>query len=173
MTLISETTLDGVVIDGTEFAYGVPLEEYKAVIGEPSRSESPGAPAPYGHRNNVIHFYDHLGLLLREHHATYVISSVKFLLDPLTSMFPTSSPYIGELWVCGVKAYAGMKFKEFADQCEVEFKPHLGHAWYVDGKHISIQVKVVAPSRKRGSRRTVISEVAVAFRGANWLSVVS
>ena len=65
-----------------------------------------------------------------------------------------------------------MKFKEFAEQCEVEFKPHLGHAWYVDGKHISIQFEVVAPSRKRGTRKTAISEVAVCFRGANWLSVV-
>lgn len=172
MTLISKVNLDGVVINGVEFSYGIPLEEYTPILGEPTRSESPGKPAPYGHRNNVIHLYDHLGLLLREHHATYVIEGIDFLLAPLTATFPTSSPYPGELWVCEIEVYAGMKFKEFASQSAVEFKPYLGCGCYARGERVSIHMSLVAPSRKRGSRKTAISEVAVGFMGANWLSVV-
>jgi hypothetical protein len=171
--LIIEVSLDGVVINGVSFTCGVPLDDYLAATGNPSRSESPGPPAPYGHRNGVLHFYDKEGLFLREHHDTRVIHAIDILLDPSSSKFPTTQAFSGTLVVCDVEVVAGMKFTDFAEQCEVEFKPHLGHAWYVDGKHISIQFEVVSPSRKRGTRRTEIARVAVGFRGADCRSVIS
>jgi hypothetical protein len=170
-TLVSSVDLERLLINGVAFTYGVPLEEYNDVVGVPSRSESPGPPAPYGHRNNVIHFYDSLGILLREHHATRVISGITFLLETQTSFLPTTLAYQGELWVCGVKVCAGTRFKQFSEKCEVQFTPSLRSAAYADGG-ISIHLTLVAPSRKRGSKKTVISEVAVGFRGAHRFSLM-
>ena len=171
-TLISSISLESVVFNGIAFTHGVPLADYTSVLDKPSRSELAGPAAPYGHRNGLLHFYDDYGLLLREHHATSVIHGIDFILDPLSFRFPTLKGYSGELIVCGSQVHAGMKIKEFASQCDLEFKSHLGHAWYLDGKLISIQVEVITPSRRRGSRKTVIARVAVGFKGANWLSVV-
>lgn len=170
--LNSKVTLDGVTIDSVPFTYGVLLDEYEAVLGKPTRSESPGPPAPYGHRNNVIHFYDDNGIFLHEHHKTCLIDSVTFLLDPSTATFKTASPYGGELDVCGVEMHPGMQFKAFAKQASVEFRPMLGHEWFAKGRIVSIHLTVVAPSRKRGSRKTAVSEVAVCFDGAHKLAVV-
>lgn len=171
-TLISKVSLDGIELNGVKVTFGVPLDEYLPILGRPSRSVSHGPPAPYGHRNNVIHFYDRLGLLLREHHETYAIEGIDILLDTFSSRFPTSSPFQGELWVCGVRVVAGMRFAEFENQCEIKFRPHLGHSWYVDGRSISIQLEVVSPLRTKGSRKTNISEVAVGFRGAHRFNIV-
>jgi len=167
MTLISEVTLSGVSLDGLEFTHGEFLNEYERLLGTPTRSEMPGPPPPYGHRNNVIHFYDDLGILLREHHATRLIEGIDFLLDPSTSYFPTSSPYSGELWVCGVAVHGGMEFGEFARQCDVPFRPHLGHARYVDGERISIQFEVRRSKVKGRPRAELISQLAVGFRDAH------
>jgi hypothetical protein len=172
VTFVSDVSLDGIVFDGSRFTYGVPLTEYVAILGSPSRSESPGQPAPYGHRNNVIHFFDNLGLLLYEHHATYLIQGITFLLDPANFPFPTSNAYSGKLYVCGVDVRSGMKFNEFAELCAATFIPSIGGYWHLDGKAVSIGIQLVAPSRKRGSRKTTISEVGVDFKGAHRFSVV-
>jgi hypothetical protein len=65
-----------------------------------------------------------------------------------------------------------MKFKEFDKQCDVVFTPSLKSAAYASGKSISIHFTLVAPSRKRGTKKTVISEVAVGFRGAHRFSLM-
>ncbi len=43
------------------------------MLGQPQRVAPAGPPAPVGHRNNHVHFYDHLGITLSEHHYTYQI----------------------------------------------------------------------------------------------------
>lgn len=165
MTLISKVTLDSVVLNGLEVTHGVPLSVYEHTIGAPTRCVMPGPPPPYGHRNNVIHFYDDLGLLLREHHASHLIEGISILLDISRPMFPTTAPYTGELEVCGVKVHAGMEFSEFAHQTDVPFRPHLGHAWYVDAERLSIQFEVYKV--KRRSKSELISHLAVGFAGAH------
>lgn len=167
MTLTSEVSLDAVVLNGVRFSRGELLESYNSVLGAPSRSEMPGPPPPYGHRNNVLHFYDDLGVLLREHHATRLIEGIDFLLEPKKWHFPTKSEYSGNLRVFGLEVRQGMKFSEFAAHCEVSFKPHLGHAWFLDGDHISIQFEVYTPRITRPAQRDLISLLCVGFRGAH------
>ncbi|MCI0681976.1 MAG: hypothetical protein L0Y71_07725 [Gemmataceae bacterium] len=164
--LACEVTLDALVLNEVEFTCGERLVKYERVLGSPTRSLMPGPPPPYGHRNNVLHFYDHLGLLLREHHFSYVIEEIEVVLDPSASPFPTASPYSGDLLVCGVDVTAGMAFGEFARRSTVKFKPHLGHAWYVDGDKISIQFEVT-PSRKSAPAVELIWGIAIGFAGAH------
>ncbi len=167
MTLISSIDLDGVNVDGLVVSRGELLEHYSNVLGTPDRWTMPGAPPPVGHRNNVIHFYDQLGFFLREHHATRLISSIVFLLDLKDAVFPTAMAYSGKLAVCGVSVFAGMPFTQFSDLCGQTFKPHLGHAWYLDGEKISIQFEVQRQSAGGEPRREVITQLAVGFEGAH------
>lgn len=163
MTLTSSVTLDKVQVDGTSASKGELLEHYSQVLGKPNRWIMPGDPPPYGHRNNVIHFYDELGFFLREHHATYLIEGIDIVLDTTDSIFPTKSAYSGELHVCGVSVYAGMPFAEFTELCSLKFSPHLGHAWYLDGEKISIQFEVKHTGAKGKQKQELISELAVGF----------
>ncbi|HMP04551.1 MAG TPA: hypothetical protein PKC45_18845 [Gemmatales bacterium] len=169
MFLDCEVTLDAVVINGTAFRAGERLEKYEQLLGPPSRSWDGPQPAPYGHRNNILHYYDEAGLLLREHHATCLISSIDIVLEPARWYFPTRFAYAGRVMVCGVSVIAEMEFRDFARQCEIEFHPHLGHAWYVDGDRISIQIEVYFPARKRKADMGLISVIAVGFVGAHRL----
>jgi len=143
------------------------LELYKRIIGAPSRSEMPGSPPPFGHRNNVVHFYDDFGLLLREHHSTCLIQGMEFLFEPTRWHFTTTSQYSGELSVFGVQVRSGMAFAEFADCCEMPFKPHLGHAWFWDGERISIQFEIYRPNGNEASGGDLISALCIGFRGAH------
>ena len=156
--MTSEITMDGVVLNGVTFGCGVPVDAYLEVLGQPTRSLMPGPPPSYGHRNNILYFYDELGILLREHHASRLIDGLDVLLDPPRWHFPTTRSYTGELHVCGVRVHAGMAFGDFARQTEIQFHPHLGHAWIVDGEKVSIQFEVF---RNRQSKAKVESIVAV------------
>ena len=170
MTLISRVSLDTVIIDRLEITQGMPLSYYEQTLGSPTRSEMPGPPPPYGHRNNIIHFYDSLGFFLREHHSTRLISGIDFQLDVSHSAFPTRKGYTGELWVCGARVSAGMEFGKFAHQCDGKFTPHLGHAWFLDGEQISIQFEVVSRKHNESLTKGLITELAVGFRGAHRLN---
>lgn len=167
MTLISRITLERVELNGAIASKGEPLEYYSQTLGDPDRWIMPGDPPPYGHRNNVIHFYDRFGILLREHHATRLISSIEFEFDTSASIFPTESAYLGYLDVCGVNVRAEMPFAEFAETCEHEFTPHLGHAYFLDGEKISIQFEVRPKGAKGKRKQEIITELAVGFRGAH------
>lgn len=166
MYLDCDISLDAVVINGTAFRSGEPLERYQQLLGPPSRSYDGPTPAPYGHRNNVIHYYDDLGLLLQEHHVTYLVDGMEIVLEPSRTILPTGNAYSGRLVVCGVPVLAEMEFRDFARQCKIKFQPHLGHAWYVDGERISIQIEVYFPARKRKADMGLISVVAVSFEEA-------
>jgi hypothetical protein len=145
----------------------MPLDYYERALGTPNRWVMPGPPPPYGHRNNILHFYDAFGFFLREHHSSRLIEGLDFLLDPSKSHFPTTSPFTGELEVCGVSVAVKMDFSDFARQCAIGFTPHLGHAWYVDGEKISIQCEVQIDKRKGRPKRELISEVAIGFKDAH------
>jgi hypothetical protein len=167
MKLTSEVDLNGVVLNGVRMGRGEPLQSYERILGPPSRLEMPGAPPPYGHRNNVLHFYDDIGLLLREHHSSYLIQSIDYFFESGKQLFPTRSDYSGELRVLGIEVRRGMDFSEFASHCPTPFKPHLGHAWFFDGDRISIQFEVYRPKGKGAAQRELISALCVGFRGAH------
>jgi hypothetical protein len=164
MILRIDITLNAILLNDTAFDRAHALEAFERVLGPPSRSDGSGPPQPYGHRNNVLHYYDHLGLLLREHHLSYLIEGIDILLEPSRWYFPTTSPFSGFLQVCGVRVLPEMEFSDFARQTNVRFQPHLGHAWFVDSEKLAIQLEVYFPARKRKADMGLISVIAVGFR---------
>jgi hypothetical protein len=163
MNLISDLTLDRLSFNGSNFACATTLDAYSSILGIPDRSEPIGPPAPYGHRNNVIHYYDQLGLLLREHHSTRLIDGIEFIFEPSKCMFATKHAYSGELTICGVTIDKGTLFPDFALASQIVFRSHLGHAWYRDGERISIQIEVDQLKRKNSAARERILAIAIGF----------
>jgi hypothetical protein len=107
--MVAIASLDSLMLDGQQFLMPVGLPEFTAILGQPNRTIEPSPPAPYGHRNNHIHLYDHLGLYLNEHHATGLIGEVTFVLDPTEVPFPVGCPFAGRLRVGEVMVYPGMR----------------------------------------------------------------
>lgn len=167
-----ELSLAGLSIDGVTFDRGLPLESYSLVIGPPSRTISPGPPAPCGHRNNQIHFYDEIGIYLNEHHATFLIKEVNVLLAPEHTRFPTKEPFLGDVVVCNLVIRRGMNENEFLQlsaKSSVQFRHHLGHSWYIENSLYAIDIDTFAalsPSGRK-SRRRYLSSAAFGFRGAH------
>ncbi len=67
-------------LNGRSFCDAEPAKVFHELLGHPDRLEEAGQPAPFGHRNNQIHFYDDLGMYLNEHHYTILIQGVTFVL---------------------------------------------------------------------------------------------
>jgi len=169
-----DVSLDALTINGNLFTEGVPLDRYVAVLGTPARTAAPGAPAPYGHRNNQLHFFDNAGLYVNEHHLTCLIQAVDIILAKETH-FPTTHLFHGTLLVCGMPLRAGMSERELLEagqDCVVRFRNHLGRSWVADGERIAIDMDTYAERTPSGrkSRRRWLSYVSVGFREAHPLA---
>lgn len=162
-----------VEIENVSFATGEPPEKYHALLGPPDRIVEGPSPAPYGHRNNQQHQYDKLGISLNEHHKSRLIQSVRIELMPERSAFPTLSSFVGSLSLCGIDVYKGTVVDEFlasARQLNLEFKPHLGWSYYIDGKRMSITLCTFSEAKRRGrTRESLIFEVVFSFRNSHLL----
>ena len=88
-------TSDGLMINGHRLYGQVMLNRYEEAFGRPTRSFPAGPPAPVGHRNNQVHVFDTKGIYLTEHHASRLIQSVNFVLDPTESLFPIQAGFDG------------------------------------------------------------------------------
>lgn len=101
-------TANGLVINGYLFDKKLPFERYQTVLGAPSRTIAAGPPAPAGHRNNQVHFFDATGIYLTEHHASRLIESVNFIFDRAESPFPIERDFSGDLKVDGQQFHPSM-----------------------------------------------------------------
>lgn len=84
-------TRDELWLGALHVTHEVPLNFFVNAIGPPDRTIAAGPPAPYGHRNNQIHFYDSLGIFLNEHHATRRVREVALTFEPEVSPFPATN----------------------------------------------------------------------------------
>lgn len=159
--------LESVCIDDRIFSKGESIESYEPYLGLPNRCNLPPLRAPYGHRNNVAYLFDEHGLVLTEHHATYLIQAIYFIFEPADSRYRTQNFFSGDLSVLNTPIRAGMRFEEFGSQCGRNFTSHLGHAWFLDSEGISIQFEVKKSKGKRGLEKGVIQYLCVGFRGAH------
>lgn len=100
---------DRFFLQGKSIVGAQSVAAFHSLLGNPTRIQASGPPAPCGHRNNQIHFYDTLGLYLNEHHYTHAIEAVTFVLWCEEVVFPTESPFSGELIVGGVHVRPEMK----------------------------------------------------------------
>ncbi len=153
----------------SEFSEPQRLDAFVKILGQPSRVFSGKTPAPVGHRNNHLHFYDDLGLYLHEHHATYLIGGVCVVFEPGEAFFPTTEPFTGELYVAGQLIQRGMTPKEILAASPLPLRGHLGHSLVVDGERFSFDIETYAlktPSGRKSTKR-LLSQVSIGFKNSH------
>jgi hypothetical protein len=92
-------TTDRFTLNDVALNDAFPVSTLVELLGPATRIETMGKPAPAGHRNNQIHFYDKLGIFFIEHHFTYLIKEACFVFSVEGALIATKSPFCGRLKV--------------------------------------------------------------------------
>jgi hypothetical protein len=157
---------DRFVLNGVELTGQRPVRDFHAILGEPTRIVAAGRPAPAGHRNNQLHFYDDDGLYLIEHHYTYTIRSVSFVLWRDEAIHKPTRELSGEFLVGGVPVNAGIAERELiASSIPFEGRVRGDWSWRAGGLYVGFRSRGrKCPSGRRASTRYVIA-VSVCLEG--------
>jgi hypothetical protein len=150
----------GVDINGHLFTGKQPLREYSTILDQPSRTVPAGPPAPAGHRNNMVHIYDSLGIYLTEHHQTKLIESINVYFDVTESPFPMRCCFTGFAAIEHNKilpsmAAADLNVQYFTNSLPGEYQKDLANCW--------VNVKTARRRDSRGRRRRSRYVVGIAF----------
>ena len=147
----------GATLNAIPLAKSTPVATFHAWLGPPTRIVSAGGPAPVGHRNNHIHYYDHLGLTLNEHHFTHQIEELTLTLNVQEASLPAERCFSGTLWLGGVRLSAGDP-ESLLRTCDIPLQSQWAGDWYAwirsqptDG--YPIYVAITAMGRKLPSGR--------------------
>ncbi|WP_425396551.1 hypothetical protein [Aeoliella sp.] len=153
-TVLIEAT--GATINGMPIQAADSVARFHSLFGTPTRIDPAGPPAPAGHRNNYIHFYDHLGVYLNEHHFTYQIQEVGFVLDIDEAAHPTERPFTGQLHVGGITLSPSATEDTLAES-SLSFTSKLRGSWSTEIQSglpgISIYVSIDSNGRRLPSGR--------------------
>ena len=163
---------DRICIDDAVFVAPCGAERFQAVLGTPSRVDA-GKPAPVGFRNNQVWFFDDLGVFLLEHHKSAEINCIGIVLDAESAYRKPRSPFTGNLSIFGTELRRNMTAEDFQQNCNVQFRWHLGHSLVVDFETLAIDIDTHA-IKKRGSRqfwKRLINAVAIELRSAASIKV--
>jgi hypothetical protein len=87
----------GIDLNSIHICQQLLLDDYRSILGDPSRVHEYGPPAPYGHSNNKAIIYDHLGIYLFQHHKRLLIRGVAIVFDCNISRLALGNPYRGQL----------------------------------------------------------------------------
>ena len=129
--LVATANPTSLVLAGVPIQHALPATAVHELLGDPDQIITAGQLAPVGHRSNHIHVYDKLGIYFNEHHFTYLLSSVVFVLDPSLSSFPPSTPFSGSLEIGDLKVT--QPFHENAiSQTGFDFHCKLQGSWTLD-----------------------------------------
>jgi hypothetical protein len=160
----ADASLDGLLLNGRLFQSPVQPTEYAAVFNSPARVVEPSPPAPYGHRNNQIHFFDELGLYHIEHHATRLVNAVVFVLWLEESAFKPAHEYSGELTIGGVRFFPGMTPRDYSGGT-IKFEGRVLGLWNAqrDGIWIGLDAKKIRQRNGRRGKRLRLVDVSVCF----------
>jgi hypothetical protein len=169
-------TITGVTMNRRALHVAQPVATFHSLLGEPTRILPAGPPAPFSHRNNHIHYYDHLGVTLNEHHYTYQIQCVRFILNTADAIHPTSEPFSGNLLLGGVRLRAGDAESELKGTT-IPLSSRLAGVWSGDvlsgpahGHRINITIDTMGrklPSGKRSKKR-LITTVSLSLEHDPW-----
>ena len=166
MVLTVAVEVDTFAIDGRSFDRPVQPVEFFPVLGRPTRSgDFYTKPAPWGHRNNQLHVFDDLGIVLNEHHATRCIQEVRFVFNTEEAIHPTTCPFAGSLLLGGLSLYSDMP-EEAITPPRLTLTNWLAGEWF--SKQGSIYVALTCKGQRRpGQRRTkrrYLVDVSIAWR---------
>ena len=144
-------------------------KRFHDLLGPPSRIEAMGLPAPIGHRNNQVHFYDDLGLYLNEHHDTFLIQAVTFVLWCEEAAFRPKNEIKGDLRIGGIVLTPGMTESDMRNST-IPFVEQLRGTWHFKSNDLWIGFHSkgeTAPSGRRSKRRRIVS-ASVCFKHDPW-----
>jgi hypothetical protein len=155
------------VLNGVEITGQRPVSDFHLILGKPTRILAAGPPAPPGHRNNQIHFYDDAGLYLNEHHYTYTVGAITFVLWRDEAIHKPTTELKGGLTVGGVHVQAALTERELLAS-SIPFEPKLprGHwSWKSGPLYVGFSARGrKGMSERRSSIRHVIA-ISVCFEG--------
>ena len=162
-----------VELNGQPLGTAEPVAAFHALLGPPDRIVPAGSPAPVGHRNNHIHFYDRLGITLSEHHYTYQIQGMTAVLS-LEATHPTRELFTGRLHLGGVELSPGALERDLGSS-SLTFTSWLSGRWFAhvsaeSGRRVSIAVRTQGPRLKSGrrSKKRVILDISLGFDHDPW-----
>lgn len=156
-------------LNGRSFRDAAPLGRFHDVLGCPDRIEAVGQSAPVGHRNNQIHFYDELGLYLNEHHYTYSITAVTFVLWREEAAFRLRNEINGQLRLGGIEMNPGITELDLQDT-KIPFVSELRGTWHFESDELWIGFDSKGekgPTGRRSKRRRIVS-VSVCLKHDPW-----
>jgi hypothetical protein len=159
-------SLEGLALNGQPFCTPTSSTTYEKVLGPVSRVIDP-ASAPYGHRNNLIHFFDDAGVYLIENHATHLIAEITFVLWPEEAVHRPLHGWTGNLVVGGVLVARGMAESDCVDGT-IPFRRWMAGWWSASagGIHVSFTSEGERQRSGRRSKRRLVVQVSVCFSAA-------
>ena len=128
----ARASAESFILNGLSIRQAMPASVFHDLLGTPDRIIAAGSPAPDGHRNNHIHIYDHLGIYINEHHYTYLLSSVTFVLSPEFSSFQPTNPFSGTLEIGSLSITSPFPESEIVHS-ELNFQCRLSGTWTLEG----------------------------------------
>jgi hypothetical protein len=154
--------LDGIVIRGHPIPEAVGPPWLHGVLGTADRIVDPAPPPPVGHRNNLIHVYDDLGLYFREHHWTGLAMDLVFVVWPEEGryVFTPRRAFSGTLELHDDLVPAGASESQFIRESPIPFEEYLSGHWRAEGGRFSVGMAVTGAklrSNGRSRRRRVVS----------------
>ncbi len=157
------------VLNGQCFREAVPPERFYSVLGLPDRIEATSQPAPIGHRNNQIHLYDDLGLYLIEHHFTFLVEGIVFVLWREEAAFRPKAEIEGELRVGDIVLTPGIAEFDMGES-NLPFVSQLRGSWQfkTDDMWVGFDSKGERNSTGRRSKRRRVVSVAVCLKHDPW-----
>jgi len=152
----------GIFVGGHPIPEAVPPSSLHDLLGPPDRKVDPAPPAPAGHRNNLIHVYDDLGIYFHEHHWTRLAMDLVLVYWPEEEgyAFTPRRPFSGHLTLLGYLVPAEASESQFVRECPIPFEEYLSGRWRSAGEWSSIGMDSKGAklrSGRRGARRRVVS----------------
>ncbi len=153
----------GFVINGCAISEAVDPRQLHETIGStPDRIVDPAAPAPFGHRNNLIHVYDSLGLYFHEHHATRLATDLVFAWWPEEEGFAFSPrcAFSGCLRLGEYRVPLEATESEVIRNCPIRLTSCVRGSWRTERDGFGLGITTKGPklkSGRRSARRRVVS----------------
>jgi hypothetical protein len=161
-------TLDCLTLNDRSFVSAGPPSVFHELLGFPSRIVAAGPPAPYGHRNGQLHVYDSLGIVFSEHHYTYTIDGMTFVLWPEESHFDVRAPFDGQLTLGLLDVVGGLEEHRLPES-GLPLRRFWAGSWDAKGQiSIMVELKGRKLASGRRSKKRSIAWIYVGFQHDPW-----
>ena len=135
-------TLEGIEL-GAAVTEGLVLD----ILGKPDRVEQGTPPAPAGHRNNEVYFFDSYGIYWIRHHKTLLMTTLGLVLHPDLGnplQRHTRVQFSGWLQLLDSRIDCRTTVNDLTEAVRDRIRPRLGTWWagHVGGHDVTFQVAV-------------------------------